>query len=256
MRLATVNAENDLERARTNLKRSRMNLYSLLRLPSSLEIELVLPDNLPELELDPERCVALAKENNPEMLQNLQQRLEADRQVEYAKRSSQFSANLNASFGLNQQANELNAAYRNPLDQEIVKLGLSIPIVDWGLSKGQYRLAERQREVAELTARQSELDFEQTVLLKAEEFNQQDKIVNSAAQADTIAALAYDITRERFLMGYVDLLRLNVAQSSGISAKRSYIDALESYWASFYEIRRMTLYDFVREEELGHFLLE
>jgi outer membrane protein TolC len=140
-------------------------------------IELIIPDELPALELDPERCLALAKENNPEIIEYLQQRLEAERQVEYAKRSSQFSADLNASFGLNQQANELNAAYRDPLDQEIVRIGLSIPLIDWGLSKGQYHLAERQRDVTELTVRQSEIDFEQTVLLKAEEFNQQDKIV-------------------------------------------------------------------------------
>ena len=256
LQLDRVNAENDLERARTDLKRARMNLHSLLRLPNSLEIELILPGQLPDLKVEPEHCLELAKKNNPAMIDYMQQRLEANREVERAKRSSQFSTDLNASFGLNQQANKIGMAYRDPLDQEIVRVGLSIPLIDWGLSKGQYHLAERQKQVTELSLQQAEIDFEQQVLLTAEEFNQQDKLVSGAAQADTIASLAYDVTRDRFLMGYVDLVRLGVAQTAEISAKRSYIDALQNYWNYFYTIRRMTLYDFVKGEELGHDLLK
>jgi len=255
LKLDLVNARNEMDLAITNLKRARMSLNSLLRLNSAIEFELILPDKLPDIQLNASQCLELARENNPEFIEFRQQHLEASREVEMAKKSSQFSADLNASFGLNQQANNLVSAYKNPVDQEIVSVGLSIPLIDWGLSKGRYKLAERNREVIKLSLQQAEIDLEQSLILTVEEFNLQDKLVQSASEAEEIAELAYQVTRERFLMGNADLVRLNMSQTSSISAQRNYIDALESYWIYYYTIRKLTLYDFINGNELIHELL-
>lgn len=251
LKLDLINARNSLDNAQTALKRARMNLYSLLRLSTSIEFELLLPEDLPELELNASRCLELARENNPGFINFEQQRLEAAREVEIARKTSQFSADLNASFGLNQQGNDLQSAYNNPVDQEIVRIGLNIPLVDWGLSKGQYQLAKRNREVVELSLQQAEIDLEQSLVLTVEEFNLQDRLVQSAAEAEEIAQMAYEITRERFLTGNANIVRLSMSQSSSIAAQRNYINALENYWRYFYTIRRMTLYDFVNETQLA-----
>ncbi len=251
LKLDLVNARNAMDNAQTSLKRARMNLYSLLRLNTSIEFELILPEHLPELELKATRCLELARENNPDYIDFKQQSLQAAREVEMARKNSQFSADLNASFGLNQQGNDLQSAYKNPVDQEIVRIGLSIPLIDWGLSKGQYQLAKRNREVVELSLQQAEIDLEQSLILTVEEFNLQDRLVQSAAEAEEIAQMAYEITRERFLTGNADIVRLSMSQSESIAAQRNYINALENYWRYFYTIRRMTLYDFVNEIKLS-----
>lgn len=250
LKLDLVNARNALDNAQTSLKRARMNLYSLLRLSTSIEFELIIPEKLPELELKAARCLELARENNPDFIDFQQQRLVAARGVEMARKNSQFSADLNASFGLNQQGNDLQSAYRNPVDQEIVRIGVSIPLVDWGLSKGQHQLAKRNREAVELSLQQAEIDLEQSLILTVEEFNLQDRLVQSAAEAEEIAQMAYEITRERFLTGNADIVRLSMSQSSSIAAQRNYINALENYWRYYYIIRRMTLYDFLNETQL------
>lgn len=250
LKLDLINSKNNFESARTNVKRAGMNLYSLLRLDNTIDIELILPEKLPDIRIEPMHCLELARENNPDILEFLQQSLEGERNLEQARKNSRFTANVNASFGLNQQGGELSKAYYKPLDQEIIRLGLSIPLIDWGLSKGEYQLAKKNMDVLNASIQQAEIDFDQTVLLTVEEFNLQKTMVLGAAEADTIASQAYEITKKRFMMGNADLLKLSSNRSSSIAAKRSYINALENYWDYYYTIRRLALYDFENNQSL------
>ena len=85
-----------------------------------------------------------------------------------------------ASFGLNQQGNTLPAACRNPSDQEVVRVGMSIPILDWGLSESEYKLAQMQQEIVNASIEQAEVDFRETILITADEFNLQKQFVEGA----------------------------------------------------------------------------
>jgi len=60
----------------------------------------------------------------------------------------------------------------------------------------------------------------------------------------------YDITKKRFLVGKVDVLDLNVASGEKDVAKRNYISALRNYWLDYFQIRRITLFDFFRDRQL------
>jgi outer membrane protein TolC len=71
-----------------------------------------------------------------------------------------------------------------------------------------------------------------------------------AAKADTIAQLRYDVTKQRFLIGKIDVLDLNVAQTEKDVAKRGYVSALRNYWNYFYTLRQITLYDFISDKPL------
>ena len=70
------------------------------------------------------------------------------------------------------------------------------------------------------------------------------------AKSDTIAARRYEVTKQRFLIGKIDVLDLNVADSEKDVAKRNFITALRNYWTDFYNVRRLTLYDFIKNEGL------
>ncbi len=250
LKLDLINSGNNVLSTLTDLRRAKMNLYSLLRLDNSLNIELKLPEDLPDLQLDPLQCLQLAMENNPDILGFMQQRLEADRDVEQAKKNSRLSANFNASFGLNQQGNDLASSYHSPLDQEIVRVGFNIPIVDWGLSRGEHILAQKNKDVIYASMEQAEVDFRQILLLTIEEFNSQERFVLGAAASDTIAQIVYDISKRRFMMGNTDIIKLSTSKSASITAKRLYINALETYWEQYYTIRKLTLFDFEKDLSL------
>jgi hypothetical protein len=47
-----------------------------------------------------------------------------------------------------------------------------------------------------------------------------------------------------------DVLELNNAQIDNDNAKKGYYNSLKTYWTSYYEIRKSTLFDFVRDRKL------
>jgi len=98
---------------------------------------------------------------------------------------------------------------------------------------------------------QEEIDFDENVRRTVEEFNMQKKLVERAAKADTLAQMMYDVTQQRYMDGEIDIIKLNSAQNRKNSAREDYFEELEEYWEYYYEIREMTLYDFVNNEELS-----
>ena len=250
LNLEKINAQNTFKESATTLKRARLKLLSLLRLSSDLNFTLIIPQEIPSQNIDAAICLQYAVENNPEILGYKQQLLESERDLERIKKESRFSANLDASFGLNQSGGNMTSSYKNLQDQEIVSFSLSVPIIDWGLAKGKYNLQQKNKEVLEANIEQSIIDFEQNILMTVEEFNLQDDLVRGAAQADTIGQYAYEIAKKRFMIGKVDVTKLNATQEASISAKKAYIDALENYWTYYYTIRRLTLYDFETRNQI------
>ena len=57
--------------------------------------------------------------------------------------------------------------------------------------------------------------------------------------------MAYDETRERFIIGKADISSLTLSLNRQQQAQQNYISALQNYWQNYYKIRRLTLFDFV-----------
>ncbi len=68
--------------------------------------------------------------------------------------------------------------------------------------------------------------------------------VKIAAKADTVAQKSYNITKARYMIGKISVTDLNIAQTESDNSKSSYIDALRTYWNFYYQIRKLTLFDF------------
>ena len=119
-----------------------------------------------------------------------------------------------------------------------------------GLAKGKYNLALKNSQVLQATLQQAETDFEQNTLLAIEEFNLQKSLVKGAAEADTLARIAYNLSKKRFMIGNVDVTKLFATQNAMIAAQKAYIASLEQYWRYYYTIRQLTLYDFEKNKAL------
>ena len=151
---------------------------------------------------------------------------------------------IGANYGLNQTAPDVPGLYKNSLDKQGVNLIINVPVVDWGLRKGQYELAKKEREVKQLSINQEEIDMEQDILLTVSEFNLQADMVKSAKEAVNIAVQAYEISKQRFLLGLIDVNALILQQGRKDLAQKRYVQALKNYWQFYYEIRSLTLHDF------------
>jgi len=251
LELSFMNAKLALTKAKLELDRAEAELNSFLSYEKETIIECVIPDNLPELQVDALKAVDQAMTNNPDIIYQRQQLLEEDEKVKEAKSETGISGDIYALYGLNQNSEEFNQVYQEPLDRQRLRIGVNIPILDWGRRKGQLSMAKSNREVVRLSINQEKIDFEQNIIMNVMEFNLQGDQVTNSAKADTIAQLKYDVTQQRFLIGKQDITRLNIARTDREEARRAYISSLRSYWTYFYTIRRLTLFDFEQEITLS-----
>jgi outer membrane protein TolC len=250
MKLSYLNAGADLNEAKINLKGARIRLRSFLGFNEQVEITLKEPDKIPDIDIEVSRAVDLAEENNPRLMDYEQQLLQAKRDVAKAKSEKGPNASLFASFGLTQEARGFAEVYNNPQNQQRFTLGLEIPLVDWGLGEGRYRMAQSRQDMIKTDIKRSRREFEQNVGLRVMKFNLQDEQVKVKRQAELTAQKRYDITKKRFLVGKVDVLDLNVASNEKDVAKRNYISALRNYWLDYFEIRQITLFNFREDQPL------
>lgn len=244
MELSFLNAETARHTSRNNLNDTEQRLRSFLGFRENVSIELDIPGSTPTFEVVASEVLNKALENNPEMIGYDVQLLEARQSVAQAKAEKGLNANMNISYGLKGQDVEIPGAYQALDDQQRISIGFSVPIVDWGLRKGRYRMAQSNEEVIKTTVQQSRIDFEENLFLDVAQFNLQDDQVRTAAKSDTVAAKMYEVTKQRFLIGNVDVLDLNNADTKKDENRRGFIQALQNYWSYYYNLRRLTLFDF------------
>ena len=205
LKLDAVNAKNTLKNAEIALKRAMFSLASYLNFEKSEEIRLRLPSLPRDLHISVEEALTLARENNPEFLEMKQSILEAEQEVDRTKKEAMFNASVNASIGFNQVSSRFRDVYKDPLQQDIVAISVSIPLVDWGVRKGKHNIAKSNLSIAQTTAQQKEISVEEDVIMTVGDFNIQQNLISSAEEALDIALMAYQKTKQRFLIGKADI---------------------------------------------------
>ncbi len=250
MQLSWLNTENARKEANMNLRDREIRLRSFLGFNENVSIELILPDEVPDLQVDPQEVLELAHANNPEMISQQLTLLNAQSSVAQAKAEKGLNANLTASFGLRDQDPIFANAYKQSNQQQTIRMGISLPILDWGQGRGRYQMARSSLELAQVTSQQQRSDFDANLILDCEQFNLQAEQVATAAKSDTVAQRMFEVAYERFRIGKISVLELNNADSKKDSNRRAYVQAMQNYWNYYYNIRSLALYDFVNRKQL------
>jgi outer membrane protein TolC len=250
MELSMLKAESALERNQMAVDDALLSLKSFLRLKDDENIILSPPDPVFFDLVDNDLALEKAKNNSIDYLNFEKRLLEAESIISQAKNYG-FNASLFMAYGLNGRANVFDEVYTDPSNQQVLSLGLNIPILDWGKRKGQMKMAQSNQELVQTSVEQERADFAQSVRLKVGEFNIQKNQVLIAAKSDTIAQKSYAVTKNRYLIGKIGVTDLNIAQTDTDEAKLTYINALRTYWRNYYTLRQATLYDFVGQKDLG-----
>ena len=249
LKLNSLQGKADVTEAESNLNAKMFQLRSFLGVSEEVNLTPMLPQSAPDMKMEYNLVLNKALERNS-FAQNIRRRqLEADFEVATA-RGNLRSIDLFASVGYTGQNRELSSAYRDLLDNQIVQVGVKIPILDWGKRRGKVRVAKSNREVVLSRIRQEQMDFNQDIFLLVANFNNQAQQLDIAQEADGIAEKRYKTSVETFLIGQISTLDLNDAQNSKDEARQKHISELYYYWYYFYQIRSLTLWDFERNCEL------
>ena len=234
--------------ALTNSESTRQARQFALR--SFLDVEAPIAATVPEasalgLHLDYEDVLAHALQNNALATTMRRRQMEADYAVASARANRQ-SINLYAQLGYTGTGDNMSSAYRNLLSNEVIQVGITVPLLDWGKRKGQRKMAESNRDIIQGQLRQQSQDFRQDIFVLTEQFNNQAEQLRIACEADTIARRRYHTNVETFKIGSISTLELSDAQKAKDQARIGRIQQLFNYWYYYYQLRSIALWDFER----------
>ena len=236
--------------ARIEVDNAMQELRSYLGIQQDVELKVRIEDFVPDLQIDLNEALLLAAQNSPD-IENMQRRkLESESTVSQARANAGLKADIYLRFGLTQTADRWKNAWRNPMDQQYVSLGISLPILDWGRGKGQVRVAKSNRDLVHTQVEQDKTDFDLNIRKLVKQFNLQAQRVHIAARTDTTAQRRADVARRLYLLGQSTILDLNASITEKDSARRNYVTALYDYWSLYYTLRSLTLYDFRQDQPL------
>lgn len=250
LRLQLLNDDVKISDYRLDVEMAMIRLRTFLGYNDKVSINPVLPSFEGNLVLDLEEVIGRAEKASSEYLNRQVQLLEAESAVAQAKAQRGFEASIYARFGTTQVGNDLSTAYRNPMDQEVVGISLRIPILDWGLGKGRVLVAKSQQEVMSMQVDQKSTEWIQDLTMKVLEFNLQGNQCRISQEADQIGKERYMTARDRFTNGAISVTELNTAQTEMDNSSIQYIEKVSKFWTSYYELRKLCLYDYIEGKEV------
>ena len=251
LRLETLNARKAFATARQDVQSRTLQLRTFIGYREADLFTLLLPDGIPAFLVQEAQALQEALYNRPDVISFQRQLLEAQRDVARARGETGLQINLNGSFGFAKSGGQFRDVYQNPQDLESVRLGLSIPVLDWGRARARRETAAANQQLIQYQVEQARLDFEneiRTQVTLLEMFRYQ---VDLTAEADKIAAERYEIAQNRYILGNLSITDLSIALQEKDRAKRDYVLALWDFWAAYYNLRMLTLYDFEKGKRIA-----
>ena len=256
LRLDVLTARSALTNSESTRQARQFALRSFLDVEA--DIDPIMPEDLPLPSLDREgqgvgllyeEVLAHALQNNAMATTMRRRQMEAYYAVASARANRQ-SVNLYAQLGYTGTGENMSNAYRNLLSNEVIQVGITVPLLDWGKRKGQRKMAESNREIVQGQLRQQSQEFRQNIFILTEQFNNQAEQLRIAIEADTIARRRYHTNVETFKIGSISTLELSNAQTAKDQARQNRIQQLFNYWYYYYQLRSIALWDFERNCEL------
>jgi len=247
--LQLLRSRQDVAQARLDLQTASLQMRTYIGLRTGEPFDLVLPETIPEFAVEEEEALQHAKETRSAYIAFERRKMEAEAAVAQA-RGQLYQVSVTAAYGLNNTGTTLSEVYQDPSRTQFANLTFNVPIVDWGRRKAVMRTAYANKRLLDYVISQDEVTFEQEILTQVRQFEMLRQQIEITKKSDEVALKRYNVAQNRYLIGKIDITNLNIALTEKDAAKRSYLLALKSFWTAYYDLRRLTLYDFAGRKYL------
>jgi outer membrane protein len=219
-----------------NRKSAVMRLKNFSGINDTTSFVAQIPMDFPSINITSEKAIEIALNNRSEIVAYKRKRIEAERDLEQARRD-RFKANVIASVGLNNTASRFANIYEVPNSQQSFTLGLSLPLIDWNRRKSQIDIAESNLKTVVSTNVQDELSLKQEIITLVDNIQLIYKNIEVAKETDSIAQQRSVLINDQFKFGKVSVTELGIASSEKDNAKRALISSIKEFWISFYQLQ-------------------
>jgi outer membrane protein TolC len=248
--LALLRARASADDAKLARDRAEAALRRITAFPAGTPLTIVTPDSIPVVMADPDLAVREALRNSSTMRQNELDDVRSRRGMSVARSNNHFNATIEGSVGFNQTAPQFAQAYQSPLGKQTLRVGVNLPMMQWGAGHADIEEARANERRVEATNRIRRDQLEEDARFSVLQLEQARRNVTLAAKADTVAQRQFEVARNRYSIGKITNEALYLAQGEKDAAVLANVQALRNYWITYYHLRRVTLYDFERNQEL------
>lgn len=250
--LQLMNARNAVTQSRLNGEMSAKRLANLLGIQAGTTFGLQPVTDIPVLEVDLSTAIKEANENRSDLVAFNLRENDAKMQLKQSQSRKFASGEIFLSYGLNQTAPTLAGTYQNPLNAQQVNVSYSMPLVGWGKYKNDVAASRQNLESVQAQLSFDKKNFEMDVENTVDQFKQLQAAILISAKSDTIAQKRFEVARNRYLLGKINITDLGLAQDAKDKAFIDYVRTLQQYWVAYYQLRRMTLYDFKENTRIAY----
>ena len=125
---------------------------------------MLIPAQIRLFEVDEKKALSEALGNRSDAIAFRRRMLEAERDMDKAKKENGLNANLNLALGLSNRGDSPLEIYKKPQDRQFVEIQFTLPIMDWGRSKARVETAKANLQYAQQSVEQDKLTFQQEIL--------------------------------------------------------------------------------------------
>lgn len=241
--LQLLRSRQDVAQSRLDLQTARLQMRTFIGLRNGDAFDLTLPEEIPLFEVSEDEALDHAKKTRSAYIAFQRRKIEAEEAVAQA-RGQLYQVSVTASYGLNNVGASLSDVYQSPSKQQLANISFNIPVLDWGRRKSTMQTAYANKRLQDYVIAQDEVTFEQEILTQVRQFEMLRLQIEITKKSDEVALNRYNVAQNRYLIGKIDITNLNIALNEKDAARRSYLQALKSFWTAYYDLRRLTLYDF------------
>ncbi len=190
------------------------------------------------------------KFNRPEILAFQRAKRQAEMDLAQVKTEFGLQANLQASIGLARGAENLKDIYTDPFTEQQFNIGVQVPILDWGKRKSAMKQVELREKDLDDEYEQQCLIIENEIKQRIYQFERLQSDIQLLKEIMEKAEERFTISNERYILGNIEITNLTLAQREKDQAKRNYINALQNYWVTYYELRALSGYDILTNKKI------
>ena len=245
LELSLNSSHQEILNARRELIRTNSRLREVMNLDlhDDAVLDAVAPENLSQSELDPSKAADIAWQRRPEHLDFRKQIIEAEKALEQAGKENGWQATLFATLGYVGTGSQFSHSYQNAQAENMVQVGLSIPILDGGRRKYSIQSNQQNKNYIVAETEYQEQVFKQNVRQLALQFKNIREEVELGKKSLEIAGKRYEIANQRYVLNDISITDLGIAFNERDMAWRNYISLLRGYWVTYYTLRQLTLED-------------
>jgi outer membrane protein TolC len=252
--LALANAQTALSNDSLDYRIALRTLATALGLNDNELTGIIAPTELPQVNVSVSQAILLAHQNRSDLVDYQVQKLSAERNVRNQELLNGFNATITASFGYNQTAPMLPDVYHSLLDQQAIRLDLTVPLLQWGKGSNAIAAAREDEDRIETSIELQKKSFDQDVESQVDHFLRNQQQLNLSMKADTIAQKQYLLAKNRYMIGKFDVTKLLLSQDAKDKAREDLIVTEQNYWLSYFGLRRLTLFDFETNKPINYSL--